>query len=99
MNHTVRWSATDALGTDYLIQSRSDLVKLIVGSVRLMRPVSYDPKVSLPRHHGPSATLALGIVVREMRIDAAKILMAGLINRRRSFCGASGGQEGRRKHE
>ena len=99
MDHPVRRSAANALRTDYLIQSGSDLVKLVIGTIRLMRPVRDYPKVSLPRHDRPRATLALGIVVREVRIDAAKVLMSGLIDRRRSFCGASGGQEGRRKHE
>ena len=72
MDHPVRRSAANALRTDYLIQSGSDLVKLVIGTIRLMRPVRDYPKVSLPRHDRPGSTLSLGVVVSQMRVDAAE---------------------------
>ena len=100
MDHPVSRSAADALRTDYLIQPGSDLVKFVIGTVRLMRTVRDDPEVSLPRHHGSRTTLSLGIIICEMRIDAAKVLMPGLINSGRSLGRASGGgHKSRRYHK
>jgi len=73
VDHAIGWSAADAFRPDDLLQSGRDFVKLIGGTIRLMRSISDHPQPVGPRHDGPDAALVFGIEHGQRRINPAHL--------------------------
>ena len=80
VDHPVCRCSTDAFRTYDLLQTRSDLVKLVIRAERLMRRIGNHPQVPLPRHYGTGTALALGVVVRQMRVDSAEAFVSRFVD-------------------
>ena len=69
--------AADAFRTDDLLQIGRDLVQLVRGAERQVRPVGDHPEPVRPGHHGAGAAFIFRIEHRQVRVDAADLARLG----------------------